>query len=116
MQTFNHVYIDIPDDMGADFGFSYNGNRIYGLGGVNPGDIICVKMADKARKDGPVVVFVDGERILCNRVKSESKEYYLPLDPFSPQMYDDDQIEFIGDVVGLMRYFPSRTEVQNDGD
>ena len=116
MQDFNQLFVAVPENMGADFSFVYSGNKLYSFGGIAPGDIVCVRFTKSLLEDGLVVVMLNGKNILCMRVNTARGEMYYPADPRAADLPSPEKIELVGKVVGLMRYFPSRTEAQNDVD
>ena len=82
-------FVESPAGMGADCCFTYDGIQLPVLGGIAPGDTIFVRRTNATRSDGPIVVQLDGENILCRRSEPAS-EISIPhlilgcLGDFSP--------------------------------
>lgn len=110
-------FVASPAGMGVDCCFTYDGIQLPVLGGIAPGDTIFVHRTNATRSDGPVIVQLDGENILCRRSETCLGDLYSPLDPRTPGRFltdQDGETVLIGEVVGLARYFSRLTEVQNN--
>lgn len=100
--------VTVPNDMEADCCFTYEGRPLFHLGGIFPGDLICIRFADDGRADVPVAVNCKGNAVLCLRRRTESGDVYFPVNPEKSSLIDGDSPVFIGEVVGLIRYIPPR--------
>lgn len=110
-------FVESPAGMGADCCFTYDGIPLTALGGIAPGDTVFVHRTNVTQKNGPVIVQLDGENILCRRSETCLGDLYSPLDTRTPGRFltdQDGETVLIGEVVGLARYFSRLTEVQNN--
>ena len=73
--------VTVPNDMEADCCFTYEGRPLFHLGGIFPGDLICIRFADDGRADVPVAVNCKGNAVLCLRRRTESGDVYFPVNP-----------------------------------
>lgn len=100
--------VTVQNDMEADCCFIYEGKALFRLGGIFPGDLICIRFADDGREDVPVAVNYKGNAVLCLRSRTERGDVYFPVNPEKSSLIDGDSPVFIGEVVGLIRYIPPR--------
>jgi len=73
--------------------------------GILDGDIVIVRSTDYAENGDIVVAFIDGEEATVKRFYKERGHYRLQPenDTMEPMIFDE--VEILGKVIGLKRYY-----------
>ena len=102
--------IDVPPDLmsrnGEHYALTISGDSMI-KAGINDGDTVIIRRADRAENGTIVVALVDGEEATLKRIRRSGNKIILEPenDAYEPRVLEPERVQVQGHLVGLMRTY-----------